>query len=85
MIPAHSVSMLFTLLFTPRCLFHWSQKCAQTLQLRPSTPSLLSMTGFPGVFAMTISTRFLRSRSRPSSLFEPFLHTPELQFLIQNT
>jgi len=43
------------------------------------------MTGFPGVFAITIAARFLRSRSRPSNLFEPFLHIPELQFLIQNT
>jgi len=34
---------------------------------------------------MTIAARFLRSPSRPSNLFEPFLHTPELPFLIQNT
>jgi hypothetical protein len=71
--------------FTVHCRFQPSQKCAQTLQLCPSTPSLLSMAGFPGVFAMTIGARFLRSRSPPSNLFEPFLHTPELQFLIQNT
>jgi hypothetical protein len=36
MIPAHSVSMLFTLPFTPCCLFQWSQKCVQTLQLSPT-------------------------------------------------
>jgi len=85
MIPAHSVSMLFTLRFTPRCKFQCNQKCAQTLQLWPPTSSVFRMTGFPAVFAMTITARLLRSRSRPSSLFEPFLHTPELQFLIQNT
>jgi hypothetical protein len=85
MIPAHSVSMLFTLPFTPRCLFQWSHTCAPTLQLRPRTSSVFRMTGFPALFAMTITARSLRSRSRPSSLFEPFLHTPRPQFLIQNT
>ena len=85
MIPAHSVSMLFTLPSTPRCLFQWSQKCAQTLQLWLPTSSVFRMTGFPAVFAMTITAHLLRSRSRPSSLFEPFLPTPRPQFLIQNT
>jgi hypothetical protein len=84
MIPAHSVSMLFSSPFTPRCLFQWSQKCAQTLQLRPPTSSVFRMAGFPAVFAMTIAARLLRSRSRPSSLLELFRHTPRLQFLIQN-
>ncbi len=85
MIPAHSVSMLFTLPFTPRCLFQWSQTCAPTLQLWPPTSSVFRMTDFPAAFAMTITARLLRSRSRPSSLFQPFLHTRRPQFLIQNT
>jgi hypothetical protein len=80
MIPAHSVAILFTLLFTPRCLFQWSQKCAQTLQLWPSTSSVFRITGFPAVFAMTIAAHLLRSRSRPSSLFEPFLHQQDSNF-----
>ena len=85
MIPAHSVSMLFRLPFTPRCLFQPSQKCAQTLQLRPPTSSVFRMAGFPAVFTTTIAACLLRSRSHPSRLFQPFLHTPRPQFLIQNT
>ncbi len=76
MIPAHSVSMLFTLPFTPRCLFQPSQKCAQTLELGPPTSSVLRMAGLPAVFTMTIAACLLRSRSRPIRLFEPILHTP---------
>jgi hypothetical protein len=85
MTPAHSVAMLFTLLFTLRCLFQRSQKCAQTLQLWSPTSSVFRMTGFPAVFPMTITARLLRSSSRPSTLFDPFLHTPRPQSLIQNT
>ena len=55
------------------------QVCANSPTMATQS-SLLSMTGFPGVFAMTICARFLRSRSRPSNLFEPFLHTRNSNF-----
>jgi hypothetical protein len=59
--------------------------CWRNIPLDTHYRVLSVMTGFPAVFAMTLGARFLRSRSRPSNLFEPFLHTPALQFLIQNT
>jgi hypothetical protein len=85
MIPAHSVSMLFTLPFTPPCLFQWSQKCVQTLQLWPTHVLSFSYDRLSRSIPDDHCCSLTQVRSRPSSLFEPFLHTPRLQFLIQNT
>jgi len=85
MIPAHSVSMLFTLPFTPRCLFQWSQKCVQILQLWPTHVLGSSCDQLSHSIPDDHCCSPTQLRSRPSSLFEPFLHIPRLQFLIQNT
>jgi hypothetical protein len=60
-------------------------RSVRKLQLWTVKSSHLRTTGFPGVFAMIIAAPLLRSQSRPSTLIEPFPHTPELQFPIQNT
>ena len=85
MIPAHSVSMLFTLPSTPRCLFQWSQKCAQTLPPWPIHVLSVSYDRPSRSIPDDHRCSLTHVRSCPSCLFEPFLHTPRLQFLIQNT
>jgi hypothetical protein len=85
MIPAHSVSMLFTLPFTPRCLFQWSQTCVQTLQLWPIHVLSFSDDRLPHSIPDDHCCSLTQVRSRPSSLFEPFLNIPRLQSLTQNT
>ena len=85
MTPAHPVSIRFPLRFTAPYRSQRSHKCAQSLQLCRSMPSLPAATGFPRVLAITISARMLRSHPPSSSFFQLSSASRELQFLIQNT
>src|SRR5262249_45714352 len=78
-------SMQIPLPFTPRYRFQRSQKCAQNSPTLSIHVRISSYTGFPTVFPTIIGGRSLRPRPRRSSLSEPSLHIPGLQFLIQNT
>jgi hypothetical protein len=85
MIPIHSVLMGFTFPFTPPCLLQRRHKCPQTLNPWLAMPSVLDMTRFAALFAMTVRVRLVGSHPCHSSLFSAVPSILPPHFLIQNT
>jgi hypothetical protein len=85
MIPAHSVSMRFTLTFiTELAVSAEPEVCANSLTMATHVLSS-SQHRLSRSIRDDCCCSLTQVATRPSSSFEPFLHTRGLPFLIQNT